>query len=84
MCIRDRYIGASSLPVNDPANQKHPGEFNYGGGHVIEDLVAGKEVIFEARAYGTDCYPLKKAETKFRLADINEAFLFNPRNAYQN
>jgi uncharacterized protein (DUF39 family) len=80
----DLYIGATSLPLNDPANQKHPGEFNYGGGHVIEDLVAGKEVAFEARAYGTDCYPLKKVETRFSLADINEAFLFNPRNAYQN
>lgn len=80
----DLYLGATSIPETDPANQKYPGEFNYGGGHVIEDLVAGKEVSYEAFAYGTDCYPLKKKETSFRLEDVNEAFLFNPRNAYQN
>jgi len=65
-------------------NRNHPGEFRYGGGHVIEELVAGKEIRLEARAYGTDCYPLKKIETAFRLSEINEAILYNPRNAYQN
>lgn len=80
----DVFLGATALPRTDPANSCHPGEFNYGGGHVIEDLVAGKEIRLEAMAYGTDCYPLKKVDTTFRLAEINEAFLFNPRNAYQN
>jgi len=80
----DLYLGATSLPENDPANTKHPGEFTYGGAHVIEDLVDGKEVELEAYAYGTDCYPREKWETTFRLEDIPEAFLFNPRNAYQN
>lgn len=80
----DLYIGATALPKNDPANRNYPGEFSYGGGHVIEDLVAGKEVHLEARAYGTDCYPRKKYETLFRLDEINEATLYNPRNAYQN
>ncbi len=80
----DIYIGATALSPNDPGNSNHPGEFRYGGGHVIEDLVAGKEIRLEAGSYGTDCYPLKKIETSFRLAEINEATMFNPRNCYQN
>ncbi len=80
----DAYLGASALPPGDPRNRNHPGEFRYGGGHVIEDLVAGKEIRLEAFGYGTDCYPLEKIETVFRLSEINEATLFNPRNAYQN
>lgn len=80
----DAYLGATALPAADPANRNYPGEFTYGGGHVIEDLVAGKEIELEAFAYGTDCYPLKKIKTVFRLSEINEATLFNPRNAYQN
>ncbi len=80
----DLYLGATALPPTDPTNLKHPGDFIYGGGHVIEDLVAGKEIRLEASSYGTDCYPLKKIETSFRLDEINEAVLYNPRNAYQN
>lgn len=80
----DAYLGASALPPGDPRNRNHPGEFPYGGGHVIEDLVAGKEIRLEAYGYGTDCYPRKKIETAFRLSEINEATLYNPRNAYQN
>jgi len=80
----DLYLGATALPPSDPANRNYPGDFIYGGGHVIEDLAAGKEIRLEATAYGTDCYPLKKIDTRFRLSEINEATLYNPRNAYQN
>lgn len=80
----DIYLGATALPAADPANRIYPGEFIYGGGHVIEDLVSGKEVRLEATSYGTDCYPLEKIDSYFRLEEINEATLFNPRNAYQN
>ncbi len=80
----DLYLGATALPPSDPANRNYPGDFIYGGGHVIEELVAGKEIRMEATAYGTDCYPLKKIDTSFRLSEINEATLYNPRNAYQN
>ncbi len=80
----DLYLGATALPDSDPANNNYPGEFVYGGGHVIEDLVAGKEIRLEATSYGTDCYPRKKIETSFYLSEINEATLYNPRNAYQN
>jgi L-aspartate semialdehyde sulfurtransferase len=80
----DIFIGATEIPDTDPANQSFPGAFNYGGAHVIEDLVAGKEVRVDAISYGTDCYPRQKLETTIRLDDIKEAFLFNPRNCYQN
>ncbi|MBW6462856.1 MAG: homocysteine biosynthesis protein [Dethiobacteria bacterium] len=80
----DLYLGATSLPPADPANRNYPGDFLYGGGHVIEDLVDGKEIRLEATSYGTDCYPRKKIDTSFYLSEINEATLYNPRNAYQN
>ncbi|HHX76924.1 MAG TPA: hypothetical protein GX697_01035 [Firmicutes bacterium] len=80
----DVYLGATEIPENDPANQNYPGEFNYGGAHVIEDLLAGKEVHLEASSYGTDCYPRRHIDTWITLDDINEAYLYNPRNCYQN
>jgi len=80
----DFFLGATALPDDDPRNRIHPGKFPYGGGHVIEDLVAGKDVKLVASAYGTDCYPRRKLETWIRLEDINQAVLFNVRNAYQN
>jgi uncharacterized protein (DUF39 family) len=80
----DAYIGATQLPETDPENKVFPGRFTYGGGHVIHDLVAGKEIRLEAIAYGTDCYPNKKVDTVITINDVNEAYLFNPRNAYQN
>jgi uncharacterized protein (DUF39 family) len=69
----DVYLGATSLPENDPRNTEYPGEFKYGGGHVIEDLVSGKEIELEIFAYGTDCYPKKYLKTKITINDINEA-----------
>ncbi|RLA93321.1 MAG: hypothetical protein DRG25_04760 [Deltaproteobacteria bacterium] len=80
----DIYLGATALPDDDPRNSVFPGKFEYGGGHVIEDLVSGKDVRLTVIAYGTDCYPRKRLETLISLKDLNEAFLFNPRNAYQN
>lgn len=80
----DLYIGVTEVPDYDPLNRVYPGEFKYGGGHVLEDLLAGRDVKLTAIAYGTDCYPGKKIETWINLKDLNEAFLCNPRNAYQN
>jgi Uncharacterized conserved protein len=80
----DLYMGATTLPDDDPRNKSFPGDFTYGGGHLIEDLVAGKDVKLIASAYGTDCYPRKRLETWINLNDLNEAVLFNQRNAYQN
>jgi uncharacterized protein (DUF39 family) len=80
----DIYIGAAALPDDDPRNRLYPGHFNYGGGHVIEELVAGKDVKLMVEAFGTDCYPRKRLETWVNLNDINDAILFNVRNACQN
>jgi len=80
----DIILGATAIPDDDPKNRVHPGEFIYGGGHVIEELVARKDIQLVATAYGTDCYPRKKLETWINIDKINEAVLFNIRNAYQN
>ncbi len=80
----DAYLGATEVPENDPLNRNHPGEFRYGGGHVIQELVERKPIRLRATAYGTDCYPRRELETTITLDEINEAILFNPRNAYQN
>ena len=80
----DLFIGATAIPDDDPRNRVFPGRFAYGGAHVIEDLVAEKDVRLVATAYGTDCYPRKTLDTWIKLTDLNEAVLFNMRNAYQN
>lgn len=80
----DVYLGATQLRHGDPANMYHPGEFRYGGGHVIEDLVAGKSLQLFALSYGTDCYPLREIRTYFTISDLNQAIMVNPRNCYQN
>lgn len=80
----DFFLGATAMPDDDPRNKIYPGKFSYGGGYVIEELVAGKDVRLTAVAYGTDCYPRKTLETLISLKDMNESFLFNMRNAYQN
>jgi uncharacterized protein (DUF39 family) len=72
----DAYIGAGQLPETDPENKVFPGRFSYGGGHVIHDLLAGKEIRLEAEGYGTDCYPNKRVDTLITLNDVNDAFMF--------
>ncbi len=71
----DAYIGAT-----EPSEKFH---IKYGGAHVIEELVRGKQVFLRAEAYGTDCYPRKSIETFISLESINQAIMLNPRNAYQ-
>jgi uncharacterized protein (DUF39 family) len=80
----DCYLGATEVVEGDPLNSVYPGEFNYGGGHVIEDLVAGNVIRLRAEGYGTDCYPARKYEKNVTINDLRDAVLFNPRNAYQN
>jgi len=72
----DAYIGATELKTDDHAE--------YGGAHVIEELVSGKAVRLKAASSGSDCYPRKDIDTFISLNTINQAYLFNPRNAYQN
>lgn len=55
-----------------------------GGGHVIEDLIADKPVQLRAIGQVTDCYPRASFETTITRKTINQFYLFNPRNLYQN
>jgi uncharacterized protein (DUF39 family) len=71
----DLFIGATNMSQKD--------SFEYGGGHVIEDLVAGKEVELRATAYGTDCYPRTSIKTTLTKDDLNQFYLLNFRNCYQ-
>ncbi len=80
----DVYLGATALPEEDPRNKVYPGEFKYGGGHAIEEFVGGKNLRLIATSYGTDCYPRRKIETYINKENVNEAYLYNPRNCYQN
>ncbi len=80
----DAYLGATQLRHNDPANMDYPGEFRFGGGHVIEKLVAGEQVQLFALSYGTDDYPRREIRTWITMDDLNQAIMVNPRNCYQN
>lgn len=72
----DVYLGATELSESRG--------MDYGGAHVIEDLVRGKAVNLRATSYGTDCYPKREVNTNVSLDSINQAVMINPRNAYQN
>ncbi len=80
----DTYVGATEPCEEDPLNKVYPGEFNYGGGHVIQDLCGGKTLHLRAEGYGTDCYPRRTYEKKITLEALPNAVLCNPRNGYQN
>lgn len=71
----DAYIGATETAL--PHDQ-------YGGAHVIEELIAGRDVLLQATAKGTDCYPRTEVKTLISKETVNEMIMFNPRNAYQN
>ncbi len=73
----DGYLGATQINIDDDI------DINYGGAHVIEDLVKGKSVELVAEGYTTDCYPRKKIITSITLDDLNQAIMVNPRNCYQ-
>jgi uncharacterized protein (DUF39 family) len=72
----DAYIGATELREGDG--------MSYGGAHVIESLIRGEAVHLRATAYGTDCYPRKDIDTYISLKTVNQAYMYNPRNMYQN
>jgi uncharacterized protein (DUF39 family) len=72
----DAYIGATE-PRQD-------GNIEYGGANVIEDLISNRPVRLRASSFGTDCYPRKDIDTYISLKTVNQAYMYNPRNAYQN
>jgi uncharacterized protein (DUF39 family) len=80
----DLYIGSTEPTFDDPLNKIYPGNFDYGGGHVLHDLVSGKAIRLRAEGYGTDCYPNRHAEMTVTLRDLPYAVMCCPRVAYQN
>lgn len=82
----DLYLGATAMvdytstgEVGDAATVPERG-----GSHIIEDLIAGKAVQLRAIGQATDCYPRANFETTITRDTINQFYLYNPRNLYQN
>ncbi|HEY9608838.1 MAG TPA: homocysteine biosynthesis protein [Allocoleopsis sp.] len=71
------YIDTGEVPDVEELRER-------GGGHVIEDLIADKPVHLRAIGQVTDCYPRASFETTITRNTINQFYLFNPRNLYQN
>jgi uncharacterized protein (DUF39 family) len=71
------YIDTGEVPDVEELRER-------GGGHVIEDLIADKPVHLRAMGQVTDCYPRASFETTITRETINQFYLFNPRNLYQN
>lgn len=76
----DLYLGATqAVEAVDGEEAKEKG-----GGHVISDLIAGLPIQLRALGQVTDCYPRATFETTITRDTINQFYLFNPRNLYQN
>jgi len=71
----DAYLGATQ-----PSRTRG---IEYGGGHVIEDLVRGEIINLRAEGTPTDCYPNRELSVEVGLDDLNQAVMSNPRNCYE-
>ncbi|WP_099239211.1 homocysteine biosynthesis protein [Synechococcus sp. BDU 130192] len=83
----DIYLGATMMedPLENEAAEIGDRPLSQkGGGHVIEDLIAGKTVHLHALGHVTDCYPRATWDNTLTKDQINQFYLFNPRNLYQN
>jgi uncharacterized protein (DUF39 family) len=84
----DLYFGATVMAdlggTSENPETPNPDKKERGGGHVIEDLIAGKNINLKAIGQVTDCYPRASFETTINKTTINQFYLFNPRNLYQN
>ena len=76
----DLYLGATQAVESTDGEETR----ERGGAHVISDLIAGKPVQLRAIGQVTDCYPRASFETIITRETINQFYLFNPRNLYQN
>lgn len=76
----DLYLGATQVSEASEGEEVR----ERGGGHVIADLIAGKSVHLRAVGQSTDCYPRAAFDTTITRDSINQFYLFNPRNIYQN
>ncbi|MCF7740451.1 MAG: homocysteine biosynthesis protein [Candidatus Marinimicrobia bacterium] len=80
----EAYAGLAAVDVYLGATQTDPDNPKYGGAHVIQELIEGKSVHLKAKSTGTDCYPGTSVDTQITKDSINELYMYNPRNAYQN
>ncbi|HAC65984.1 MAG TPA: hypothetical protein DCF68_21240 [Cyanothece sp. UBA12306] len=87
----DLYLGATamadygnSVDLSEMDNRQGNLLPERGGGHVIEDLISGLGVHLRAIGQVTDCYPRSSFETTITRETINQFYLYNPRNLYQN
>jgi uncharacterized protein (DUF39 family) len=85
----DLYLGATADTINttesiESKKTSSHGSENRGGGHVIADLIDGKSINLRAIGQVTDCYPRSSFESTISKETINQFYLFNPRNLYQN
>jgi uncharacterized protein (DUF39 family) len=84
----DLYLGAAQIvetsETDDPFVREIDDKEMRGGGHVIEDLIAGKPIQLRALGQVSDCYPRASFDTTITRDSINQFYLFNPRNLYQN
>jgi uncharacterized protein (DUF39 family) len=78
------FTGIAAVDLYIGATENHPENPTYGGAHLIEELIGGKDLELIAHAKGTDCYPRRDIRTTINRENINEMIMFNPRNAYQN
>ncbi|MCH9056774.1 homocysteine biosynthesis protein [Parathermosynechococcus lividus] len=80
----DLYLGAAQSVDLNPEGGEADTLRERGGGHVIADLIAGKAIPLRALGHVTDCYPRASLETMISKDTINQFYLYNPRNLYQN
>lgn len=78
------FMAAAEPWSGDPLNQVYPGEFKYGGGHVIQDLVADDEVALEVQGYGTVCHPNRSIERVITMDDLANTILVSPCGALES
>ena len=81
----DLYLGATAQTSYNPIHDKESTSLpEKGGSHVIENLITGKSVTVKAFGQVTDCYPRASFESTISKETINQFYLYNPRNLYQN
>ena len=87
----DLYLGATASPDYSSSGETSELETRLGvshrergGGHIIQDLIAGQPVQLKAIGQVSDCYPRASFQTTVTRETINQFYLYNPRNVYQN
>ncbi|MEM9264716.1 MAG: homocysteine biosynthesis protein [Cyanobacteria bacterium P01_F01_bin.13] len=82
----DLYLGASQTSGSNRWGDTSESDMasERGGGHVIAQLIAGKSVHLRALGHVSDCYPRATLDISITRNTINQFYLFNPRNLYQN